>query len=107
MNRFNKMKEKYKIIGDVRGLGAMMGVEFVTDRVTKEPAKNEVKEIIKECNNNGLIILNCGVRGNTLRFLMPLCITDEQLNAGLDILENAISKVSENSIKSYTIICFP
>lgn len=94
MNRFNIMKEKYKIIGDVRGLGAMMGIEFVTDRVTKEPASKEVKAIIKNCNDNGLVILNCGVRGNTLRFLMPLCITDEQLNAGLDILENAISKVS-------------
>ncbi|MBU3158667.1 4-aminobutyrate--2-oxoglutarate transaminase [Clostridium frigoris] len=94
MDRFNKMKEKYKIIGDVRGLGAMIGVEFVTDRVTKEPASKEVKSIIKECNENGLVILNCGVRGNTLRFLMPLCITDEQLNAGLDILENAVSIVS-------------
>lgn len=94
MSRFNEMKEKYEIIGDVRGLGAMMAVEFVTDRVTKEPAKDEVKSIIKECNNNGLIILNCGVRGNTLRFLMPLCITDEQLNVGLDIVENAIAKAT-------------
>jgi 4-aminobutyrate aminotransferase/(S)-3-amino-2-methylpropionate transaminase len=94
MIRFNEMKEKYKLIGDVRNLGAMMAIEFVTDRVTKEPAKDEVKEIINLCNNNGLIILNCGVRGNTLRFLMPLCITDEQLHAGLDIVENAISKVN-------------
>ncbi|MCB2293836.1 4-aminobutyrate--2-oxoglutarate transaminase [Clostridium algoriphilum] len=94
MSRFNEMKKKYNLIGDVRGLGAMMGIEFVTDRVTKEPAKNEVKAIIKECSNNGLMILDCGVRGNTLRCLMPLCITDEQLNAGLDILENAIKKVS-------------
>jgi len=94
MSRFNKMKEKYNLIGDVRGLGAMMAIEFVKDRVTKEPAKNEVKAIIKECNNNGLMISDCGVRGNTLRCLMPLCITDDQLNAGLDILENAISKVN-------------
>ena len=94
MIRFNEMKEKYKLIGDVRNLGAMMAVEFVTDRGTKEPAKDEVKAIINLCNNNGLIILNCGVRGNTLRFLMPLCITDEQLHAGLDIVENAISKVN-------------
>jgi len=96
-SRFNEMKKKYKLIGDVRGLGAMMGIELVTDRVTKEPAKNEVKAIIKECSNNGLMILDCGVRGNTLRCLMPLCITDEQLNAGLDILESAISKVSSKA----------
>ncbi|MFT5875793.1 MAG: 4-aminobutyrate aminotransferase/(S)-3-amino-2-methylpropionate transaminase [Clostridium sp.] len=94
VSRLNKMKEKYKLIGDIRGLGSMIGVEFVNDRASKEPAKDEVKAIVKECNNNGLIILNCGVRGNTLRFLMPLCIADEQLNAGLDIIENAISKVS-------------
>ena len=60
MSRFDEMKKKYKLIGDVRGLGAMMAIEFVKDRVTKEPAKNEVKAIIKECNNNGLIILDCG-----------------------------------------------
>ncbi len=96
-SRFNEMKKKYKLIGDIRGLGAMMAIEFVKDRVTKEPAKNEVKAIIKECSNNGLMILDCGVRGNTLRCLMPLCITDEQLNAGLDILESAISKVSSKA----------
>jgi len=66
-SRFNEMKKKYKLIGDIRGLGAMMAIEFVKDRVTKEPAKNEVKAIIKECSNNGLMILDCGVRGNTLR----------------------------------------
>jgi len=97
MSRFHKMSKKYNLIGDIRGLGAMMAIEFVKDRVTKEPAKNEVKAIIKECGNKGLMILDCGVRGNTVRCLMPLCITDEQLNAGLDILENAISKVSSKA----------
>jgi len=95
MSRLNAMKEKYDIIGDVRGLGAMMAVELVKDRKTKEPAKEAVAEIIKECWQNGLIILSAGTYGNVIRFLMPLVITDEQLNTGLDILENAFAKVAK------------
>lgn len=48
------------------------------------------KAIIKECNRNGLVVLDSGVRGNNVRFLMPLCITEDQLHCGLDIIENAI-----------------
>lgn len=96
IKRLNKMKEEYAIIGDVRGVGAMIAIELVKDRKTKEPAKDEVKAIIKECNQNGLVVLDAGIRGNNLRFLMPLVITDEQLNIGLDIIENAIAKISES-----------
>ncbi len=95
MKRFNEMKEKYKIIGDVRGRGAMMALEFVKDRKTKEPAKVETKAIINECMQNGLVVLGAGVRDNNIRFLMPLVITDEQMLAGLDILEKAIAKIDE------------
>jgi 4-aminobutyrate aminotransferase/(S)-3-amino-2-methylpropionate transaminase len=93
MERFNAMKEKYDIIGEVRGRGAMLAIEFVKDRKTKEPAKDETDEIIKACWKKGLVLLNAGVRGNVIRFLMPLVITDEQLNTGLDILEQAVSNV--------------
>jgi 4-aminobutyrate aminotransferase / (S)-3-amino-2-methylpropionate transaminase / 5-aminovalerate transaminase len=88
-----KMAKKYNVIGDFRSRGAMMAIEFVRDKETKEPADTEIKAIIKECNKNGLIVLDAGIRSNVLRFLMPLCITYEQLNAGLDIIENAIGKV--------------
>ncbi|WZL73909.1 4-aminobutyrate--2-oxoglutarate transaminase [Clostridiaceae bacterium 35-E11] len=94
MKRFHDMKEEYQIIGDVRGKGAMMAIELVKDRKTKEPAKEETNQIIQECWKNGLVILSAGVRGNNIRFLMPLVITDEQLNMGLDILEKAIRKVA-------------
>ncbi len=90
MKRLNEMKSKYEIIGDVRAMGAMMAFELVKDRVTKEPAKDELKAIIKECNKNGLVVLDSGVRGNNVRFLMPLCITEEQLVCGLDIIEDAV-----------------
>lgn len=92
--RLNEMKEKYSIIGDVRGRGAMLAIELVKDRATKEPAKEETNKIIEECGQKGLILLNCGVRGNNIRFLMPLVITDEQLMMGLDILEGVIAKNS-------------
>lgn len=90
MKRLNEMMGKYDIIGDVRAMGAMMAFELVKDRVTKEPAKDELKAVIKECNRKGLVVLDSGVRGNNVRFLMPLVITEEQLNCGLDIIENAI-----------------
>ena len=94
MSRFEDMKEKYDIIGDVRGLGAMVAIELVKDRETKEPAKDETNNIIAECYKNGLVVLSAGVRGNVIRFLMPLVVTDKQLEMGLDILERAIEKVS-------------
>lgn len=94
MKRFLEMQEKYDIIGDVRGVGAMQAIEFVKDRETKEPAKDECKAIINECMMNGLVVLGAGVRDNCIRFLLPLVITDEQMNAGLDILEKAIAKIA-------------
>lgn len=93
-DRLAAMKEKYAIIGDIRALGAMVAVEFVKDRKTKEPAKEMTKAIVEHCNKKGLIILDSGIRGNNIRMLMPLVITDEQLKAGLDILEEAVKEVS-------------
>lgn len=92
MKRFADMKEKYDIIGDIRGQGAMAAIELVKDRKTKEPAKDETKHILTECYQNGLVALNAGARGNVIRLLMPLVITDKQLETGLDIMEKAIAK---------------
>jgi 4-aminobutyrate aminotransferase/(S)-3-amino-2-methylpropionate transaminase len=94
IRRLREMKDKFDIIGDVRGRGAMLALEFVKDPVTKEPAKEETKAIINECINNGLVVLGAGVRDNNIRFLTPLVITDDQLNAGLGILEKAIAKIA-------------
>lgn len=93
ISRLQEMQKKYDLIGDVRGRGAMVAVEFVKDRATKQPAKEETKAIVEECRRNGLIILNAAVRDNVIRMLTPLVITDEQLNVGLDILDKAIAKV--------------
>ena len=93
MERFNKWKDTYDVVGDVRGLGAMIGIEFVKDKKSKAPATEFVSLLIKECADHGLLIENAGTYGNVIRFLAPLVITDEQLYAGFDIMENAIKKL--------------
>ena len=94
IKRLKEMQDKYQIIGDVRGLGAMIAIELVKDRKTKEPAKEETAKIIKECLNNGLFMLSAGVFGNVIRMLMPLVITDEQIEQALNILEKAVAKIN-------------
>lgn len=95
MTVFHSWKEKYEIVGDVRGLGAMTAIELVKDKGTKEPASEEVKAILKETHSKGVITISAGIYSNVLRFLPPLVITDEQLEEGLTILEAAITKVSK------------
>ena len=79
-----------ELIGDVRGVGAMMGMELVRDRKTKEPADTETARLLATARDQGLILLRCGVHHNVIRTLMPLTIPDEQLEEGLDILGAAI-----------------
>ena len=91
--RYRQMMEKYDCIGDVRGLGGMIGIEFVKDRETKEPAPALTSAIIQECAQNGLLVEGAGTYNNVIRFLAPLVMTDEQLEAGLAIFENAVKKL--------------
>lgn len=93
MERFGQWKEKYEIVGDVRGLGAMCGIEFVSDKNSKTPAPEKVSAIIDYCAKHGLILENAGTYSNVIRFLCPLVVTDEQLEAGFKIYEDAISAV--------------
>jgi 4-aminobutyrate aminotransferase/(S)-3-amino-2-methylpropionate transaminase len=92
--RFESWKKTYALIGDVRGLGPMQALELVKDRNTKEPAAEEAKALVKKCAEKGLIILACGSLGNVIRILMPLVITDEQLDKGMTILEESIAALS-------------
>lgn len=93
--RLKGMQEKFPLIGDIRSLGAMIGIELVKDRETKEPAKEETAQITQECLSQGLIIISAGVYGNVIRMLMPLVIMDEQLERALNILEGAFAKVQK------------
>jgi len=92
METYHKWMEKYQVIGDIRGLGGMVGLEFVTDQESKTPNAPLVSAVVAECVQNGLMVESAGIYGNVIRFLAPLVITDEQLEAGLAILEDAIVK---------------
>jgi len=74
------------LIGDIRRRGAMVGIELVKDRVTREPAKSETQGIIASACRQGVILIAAGTYGNVVRFLAPLTITDEELDEGLAIL---------------------
>ena len=90
--RYMLIAEKYPVIGDVRGLGGMVGIEFVSDIDKKTPDPVLTAAVIKECAANGLLVEGAGTYGNVIRFLAPLVMTDEQLEAGLDIFEAAVKK---------------
>ena len=84
--RMQSWARDHEIIGDVRAVGAMAGMELVRDRKTKEPADKETANMLATAREKGLIILRCGVHHNVIRTLMPLTISDEHLEEGLDVL---------------------
>ena len=84
--RMQSWAKEHEMIGDVRAVGAMAGLELVRNRKTKEPADKETAQILGAAREKGLIILRCGVHHNVVRTLMPLTIPDDQLEEGLDIL---------------------
>jgi len=92
MKRLKEMQQKYPIIGDVRGKGLMIGVEFVKDQETKEAASDEVIEVMIKCFKRGLAIITAGK--STMRFAPPLIITKELIDVGLDVFEGAVKEVS-------------
>jgi 4-aminobutyrate aminotransferase / (S)-3-amino-2-methylpropionate transaminase / 5-aminovalerate transaminase len=92
---FDAFQNEYEFIGEVRGLGPMLAMELVKDRHTKEPAADKAKALVRFCHEKGLIILSCGNFGNVIRTLMPLVITNEQLNRGLAIFEEGLRFLSK------------
>ena len=90
-DRWDQIAREAPEVGEVRGLGAMIGVEFVKDRETKEPDRELVGRIVGEAMNRGLLTVTCGIYKNVLRHLMPLVITDEELEEGLDVLAESVT----------------
>jgi len=90
-DRLDRWLIDYPIIGDHRGLGPMRAVELVTDRQLKTPNKDAVGKIIKHAYEHGVICIGAGTYGNVLRFLIPLTATIDQLNEGLDVVEEGIA----------------
>jgi len=92
MKCLRELQQKFPIIGDVRGKGLMIGVEFVKDQETKEPAIDEAKQVMVKCFKRGLAIIMAG--RSTLTFAPPLIITRDLIDAGLDVFEGAVKEVS-------------
>ncbi len=91
--RLDPLVDEDGMVGDVRGLGPMVGLELVTDRKTKEPAAMATAAVVKQCHENGLLILKCGTYDNVVRLLAPLVIEDADLHKGLDILTDALATI--------------
>ncbi len=91
--RFEKWQKQFDLIGGIRGLGAMLGLELVKGE-KREPAADEAKQLAGFCLEKGLMVLVCGTYGNVIRVLAPFVITDEQLEKGFGIMEEGLAALS-------------
>jgi alanine-glyoxylate transaminase/(R)-3-amino-2-methylpropionate-pyruvate transaminase len=85
-----RLMERHRVIGDVRGMGLMLGMELVKDRATKEPAKTETVEVLERCREEGLLVGKGGIDGNVLRIKPPMCITSGDVQFALGVLDHAL-----------------
>jgi 4-aminobutyrate aminotransferase / (S)-3-amino-2-methylpropionate transaminase / 5-aminovalerate transaminase len=101
LEKMHLLAERFEGIGDVRGLGAMCAMEIVKDRQSKTPDKEAVGKIVKAAGERGLMLLSAGIYSNVIRLLMPITIPDDQLEEGLQILEEAMEAVYKNDPAIY------
>ncbi len=92
-SRMEAWQERWAAIGDVRGLGAMLAIELVLDRETKEPDADRASAVVDGAAQNGLLLIKSGVYGNCIRVLTPLVVTDAELEEALGVWEQALDKV--------------
>jgi len=102
MLRLLSLKDKYEIVGDVRGKGAMLAMELVLDKKSKTPNPEAVGKIISYCLKKGVVLISAGIYSNCIRFLPPLVLDDTQLLYVLDTLDEAFSHFDFDSIESQT-----
>jgi 4-aminobutyrate aminotransferase/(S)-3-amino-2-methylpropionate transaminase len=88
--RMVQWQERFPHIGDVRGLGAMLAIELVKDRQTKEPDPQLATAIVDAAAERGLLLLKSGIYSNCIRVLTPLVLTDAELDEALDVWEDAL-----------------
>jgi 4-aminobutyrate aminotransferase/(S)-3-amino-2-methylpropionate transaminase len=92
-SRMLAWQERWSEIGDVRGKGAMLAIELVSDPATKEPAADVTSAVIEEAFRNGLLLIKSGTDGNCIRVLTPLVIADPELDEALGVWEDALATV--------------
>jgi 4-aminobutyrate aminotransferase/(S)-3-amino-2-methylpropionate transaminase len=90
-----KWQSQWELVGEVRGLGAMQALELVRSKATREPAADETKQVSQYCYEHGLVTITAGSYSNVIRLLMPLVITDGQMDEAMDVLESALAHVAE------------
>jgi alanine-glyoxylate transaminase/(R)-3-amino-2-methylpropionate-pyruvate transaminase len=88
-----RLAKQHAVVGDVRGLGLMLGVELVRDRATREPARQETADLLEHTREQGLLVGKGGLDGNVLRIKPPMCITAEDADFALDVLDRAFAAV--------------
>lgn len=93
--RFDDMQKKYPVIKEIRGLGAMCALEFIKDGDRWEPDPETCGKVIQDALKNGVLLAGAGLHKNIIRLLIPLVITDEELNEGLDVLDRSIGDVTK------------
>ena len=93
-SRLRALATRHPAIGDVRGLGLMVAIEFFNDAARREPAPELAKAVVAEAARRGLLLLSCGVYGNVIRIMTPLTIPDTVLDEGLCLLEDTVAAVS-------------
>jgi 4-aminobutyrate aminotransferase / (S)-3-amino-2-methylpropionate transaminase / 5-aminovalerate transaminase len=99
IQRMQAMQQSHASIGDVRGIGAMTAMELVDNRSSREPAPALAVAVLREAHARGLALLRAGLYDNVIRLLMPLTVTDEELTAGLDVLERSLD-AAEDSVSA-------
>jgi alanine-glyoxylate transaminase/(R)-3-amino-2-methylpropionate-pyruvate transaminase len=93
-SRLIDLQDRQSLIGEVRGMGLMLGVELVRDRQTKEPASSETVELLERCKNRGLIVGKGGLSGNVLRIKPPMCVTKDDADFLVDCLDEVLTQVT-------------
>jgi 4-aminobutyrate aminotransferase / (S)-3-amino-2-methylpropionate transaminase / 5-aminovalerate transaminase len=96
--RLDPLVDELRLVGEVRGLGPMVGIELVTDKLTKEPAKKEAAEVVHRCHEKGVLILKAGTYDNVIRLLAPLVISESDLNEGLDVLIESLQYAEQRAV---------
>lgn len=89
----HELAARHEVIGDVRGLGLMLGVELVKDRASREPAKDATEEVLEQARERGVLLGKGGLFGNVLRIKPPMCITAEDVDFTLAVLDEAFEAV--------------
>lgn len=93
-NGLKKLMQHHSLVGDVRGMGLMLGMELVRDRSTKEPAKAETLQLLEEVREMGVLVGKGGLDGNVIRIKPPMCITAQDADFAVDVLDRGLSAVS-------------